>query len=181
MPMKVDPAIAQIFAENVRAEVIQRPASIKLDTAIVQKISQKVPVFSGMSHDRLMATLAVGDSFAVRAGEPVFNEGDIGACFYVLITGEVAVEKVRNGKVAVLARLNGGECFGEMALVGSQVRTATVRAMRDTVTMRFEREQIDANPPSAHIIYRNIARILASRLDESSVMLADLVVQHKPA
>ena len=83
--------------------------------------------------------------------------------------------------VAVLARLNGGECFGEMALVGSQVRTATVRAMRDTVTMRFEREQIDANPPSAHIIYRNIARILASRLDESSVMLADLVVQHKPA
>jgi hypothetical protein len=32
---------------------------------------------------------------------------------------------------------------------------------------------------SAHIIYRNIARILASRLDESSVMLAELVVQQK--
>ena len=66
-----------------------------------------------------------------------------------------------------------------MALVGSHVRSATVRALRDTVTMRFERDQIDANPQSAHIIYRNIARILAARLDESSIMLADLVIQKK--
>jgi hypothetical protein len=29
------------------------------------------------------------------------------------------------------------------------------------------------------MIYRNIARILSSRLDDSSVMLADLVVQQK--
>jgi CRP/FNR family cyclic AMP-dependent transcriptional regulator len=177
--MKIDPAIAQIFAENVRAEVIQRPAPIKLDAAIVQKISQKVPVFSGMSHDCLMSTLGVGDYFAVRMGEPVFNEGDIGGSFYVVITGEVAVEKLRNGKLALLASLSAGECFGEMALVGRHVRSATVRAVRDTVTMRFEREQIDANPQSAHIIYRNIARILSARLDESSVMLADLVVQKK--
>jgi CRP/FNR family cyclic AMP-dependent transcriptional regulator len=49
-----------------------------------------------------------------------------------------------------------------------------VRAIRDTVTMRFYRELIDTNPESAHIIYRNIASILASRLDDSSVMLADL-------
>ena len=72
-----------------------------------------------------------------------------------------------------------GECFGEMALVRNDVRTATVVALRDSVTMRFERERIDANPASAHMIYRNIARILSSRLDDSSVMLADLVVQHK--
>ena len=37
-----------------------------------------------------------------------------------------------------------------------------------------------ANPHSAHVIYRNIARILAGRLDESSEMLADLVGQDTP-
>jgi CRP-like cAMP-binding protein len=66
-----------------------------------------------------------------------------------------------------------------MALVRNDVRTATVVASSDSVTMRFERERIDAISESAHIIYRNIARILASRLDESSVMLAELVVQQK--
>jgi CRP-like cAMP-binding protein len=81
--------------------------------------------------------------------------------------------------VVTLAKLSAGECFGEMALVGGHVRSATVRASRDCATMRFDRERVDAYPDSAHIIYRNIARILSSRLDDSSVMLADLVVQKK--
>lgn len=175
--MKVDPAIVQMLAENVRAEIIQRPTPIKLDPAIIEKIKQKVPIFSGMTPDCLMRTLAVAEYFSVKAGEVVFNEQDIGDSFFVLIAGEVLVEKLRNGKVIELARLSAGTCFGEMALVGNHLRSATVRATRDAVTMRFYRELVDAHAESAHIIYRNIARILASRLDESSVMLADLVGQ----
>ena len=175
--MKVDPAIVQIFAENVRAEVIVRPTPIKLDPAIIQKIKQKVPIFSGMTPDCLMRTLAVAEYFPVKAGEAVFNERDIGDSFFVLIDGEVVVEKISNGKTVELARLSAGNCFGEMALVGNHLRSATVRATRDAVTMRFYRELVELNSESAHIIYRNIARILASRLDESSVMLADLVGQ----
>lgn len=176
-PMKVDPAIVQIFAENVRAEVIVPVAGIKLDPAIIKKIKQKVPIFSGMSSDRLMSTLSVAEYFAVKTGEVVFNERDIGDSFFVLIAGEVLVEKLRNGKTVELARLGAGHCFGEMALVGNHLRSATVRATRDVVAMRFYRELIDATPESAHVIYRNIARILASRLDESSELLADLVGQ----
>lgn len=175
--MKVDPAIVQIYAENVRAEVLARPTPIKLDAAIVQKIKQKVPIFSGMTPDCLMRTLAVAEYFPVKAGEVVFNEQDIGDSFFVLIAGEVLVQKTRNGKVVELARLTAGNCFGEMALVGNHLRSATVRATGDVVTMRFYRELVDLNLESAHIIYRNIARILASRLDESSVILADLVGQ----
>ena len=64
-----------------------------------------------------------------------------------------------------------------MALVGNHLRTATVRALRDSVTMRFDRERVDAYPDSAHIIYRNIARVLSTRLDISSERLADLVLR----
>jgi CRP-like cAMP-binding protein len=178
--MKVDPAIVQMHAENVRAEVIARPATgIKLDPAIIEKIRQQVPVFRGMTSDCLMRTLAVAEYFEVKAGDVVFNERDIGDSFFVLIAGEVLVEKLRNGKVVELARLSAGHCFGEMALVGNHLRSATVRAVRDAVTMRFYRELVDAHPESAHVIYRNIASILASRLDESSVTLADLVGQTK--
>ncbi len=173
--MKVDPAIARIFAENVRAEVIVRPAGIKLDPAIIEKIKQKVPIFNGMGHDCLMRTLAIAEHVSVKSGETVFRESDIGDCFYVLIAGEVLVEKLRGEQPVELARLSSGNCFGEMTLVGRPLRSATVRATRDAVTMRFYREQIDANPESAHVIYRNVASILAARLDESSVMLADLM------
>jgi CRP/FNR family cyclic AMP-dependent transcriptional regulator len=179
MSIKVDPALIQMFAENVRAQVLPRAGTIKLDPSIVAKIAQRVPVFSGMSTDCLMATLAKADNYPLKQNEPVFNEGDIGSAFYVVISGEVSVRKRRNGETVELARLGTGECFGEMALVRNDVRTASVVALHDSVTMRFERERIDANPESAHIIYRNIARILSSRLDESSIMLADLVVLQK--
>ena len=177
--MGIDPAIIQNVVQNVRAEVLPRLPSIKLDPAIIQKIAQRVPIFSGMSQPCLLSTLAVAEHFPVKAGEPVFREGDLGNSFYVLISGDVAVEKVRDGKVVELARLGAGECFGEMALVGNDVRSATVRALSDAVTMRFYRELIDSNPESASIIYRNISRILAARLGESSLMLADLVTKQK--
>lgn len=179
MPSKIDPAVVQIFAENVRAEILPRASTMKLDPLIVQKIAQRVPVFAGMTSECLKKTLGTADHYPVKAHEPVFNEGDIGSAFYVVISGQVAVQKLRNGEVVTLASLGTGECFGEMALVRNDVRTATVLALRDSVTMRFERERIDAIPESAHVIYRNIARILSSRLDESSIMLADLVIQNK--
>jgi len=178
--MKVDPAIIQIHAENVRAEILPPPFSGKrLDPSIVDKIKRNVPIFAGMPPDCLMSTLAQADHFAVQAGEPVFNEGDIGGAFYVLVAGEVRIEKLRNGIVVELARMGPGECFGEMALVGSHTRSATVRALRDCVAMRFDCDKIDANAQSAHIIYRNIARVLAARLGESSVQLAALVERAK--
>ncbi len=175
--MKIDPAVVKIFAENVRAEVIQRPAGISLDTSLVQKIADRVKVFQGMTHDCLMSTLAAAEHMPHKAGSVVFNEDDIGSSFHVLIAGEVVIEKLRGTHTVELARLGAGECFGEMALVGNHLRTATVRAVRDSVTLRFDRERVDAYADSARIIYRNIARILASRLDVSSERLADLVAK----
>jgi len=175
--MRVDPAVVKIFAENVRADIIQRPTGLNLDAAIVQKIANKVKVFQGMTHDCLMSTLAMAEHMPHKAGDVVFNEGDIGSSFHVLIAGEVVIEKNRGDRTVTLATLSAGECFGEMALVGGHLRSATVRATRDSVTMRFDRERVDAYPDSAHIIYRNIARILSARLDTSSEMLADLVLR----
>ncbi len=174
--MGIDPAIVQNIAERVRAEVLpaRSAPALKLDPAIIQKIAQKVPIFAGMSQPCLLDTLATGEHFTIQPGEAVFREGDMGNSFYVLIAGDVVVEKQRDGKPVELARLGPGECFGEMALVGNEVRSATVRATGPLVAMRFYRELIDANPESASAIYRNIARILAARLGESSLVLADL-------
>ena len=176
--MRVDPAVAKIFAENVRAEIIQRPAGLNLDAAIVQKIANKVKVFQGMSHDCLMSTLAMAEHMPHKAGDVVFNEGDIGSSFHVLIAGEVVIEKKRGDRTVTLATIGAGECFGEMALVGNHLRTASVRATRDSVTMRFDRERVDAYSDSAHIIYRNIARVLSARLDTSSELLTEMTVRN---
>lgn len=175
--MKVDPEVIKIFAENVRAEVIVRPQVSQLDPAIVQKIAGKVKVFQGMSGDCLSRTLAMAERMHFAADEVIFNEGDIGSAFYVLVGGEVAIEKLRGDRVIDLAHLSAGECFGEMGLVGAHLRTATVRAVGNAMALRFERERVDSFAESAHIIYRNIARVLAARLDSSSELLAEMAMR----
>ena len=174
--MAIDPAVVQNIAEKVKAEVLTpRPmVPVRLDPALIQKIAQKVPIFAGMTPSCLLATLATGEHFSIEAGVAVFHEGDLGNSFYVVLAGDVVVEKRRGDRVVELARFGPGECFGEMALVGNDVRSATVRALSSLVAMRFYRDLIDGQPESASAIYRNIARVLASRLGESSAALAAL-------
>lgn len=179
--MKIDPTIVQFQAENVRAQVIARPVEKKLGPATVLKIQEKVPLFRGMPMDLLMRTLAICEQVTVEAGKDVFKEGDIGDSFFVLTSGEVIVGKDRGNKFIELTRLGVGDCFGEMALVAKHARSATVRANRDVVAMRFYREAVDAHAESAHVIYRNIAHILALRLEEASATMADLLVQNTRA
>lgn len=176
--MKLDPVLVQLSAENVRAEILPSSPALKLDAQMVQKIRQRVPIFGGMSPEHLMQTLAMAQHVAVPAGAKLFHEGEAGDAFFVLLSGEVRIEKQTQGRVVELTRLGPGHCFGEMALVGKKERSATVRALKDCNVMRFERAQIDANPAIAHIVYRNVAAILASRLKSSSDRLVDLSSLH---
>ena len=54
-----------------------------------------------------------------------------------------------------------------------------MRAVSDSVALRFYRDHVDSSPETSALIYRNIARILAKRLEVSSEMLADLVQQRR--
>jgi putative peptide zinc metalloprotease protein len=65
----------------------------------------------------------------VRAGDAVFRQGDRGDAFYLIQRGQADVVAVRNGEGRVLTRLDAGEYFGEIALLGKATRTATVRAV----------------------------------------------------
>ena len=88
---------------------------------------------------------------------------------------------MHHGKPMVMAILGMGECFGEMALVRDDVRSASIVAQTDCVTLCFERAKIDAYPSISAVIYKNIAAELARRLDERNMSLTDLLMKQQGA
>ena len=67
------------------------------------------------------------DLVSVAQGEPIIKEGEAGDCLYVLIEGEAHI--TLNGRS--LGNIHVGEIIGEMALINSEKRSATVLAATD--------------------------------------------------
>jgi CRP/FNR family transcriptional regulator, cyclic AMP receptor protein len=83
-----------------------------------------VPLFSGCSKKELRTIATLADEIDLRQGKVLTRQGSPGREFFVLLEG--TVEVVRDGKR--ISTLQGGDFFGELALISNIPRTATVTA-----------------------------------------------------
>lgn len=80
-----------------------------------------------------------GEAVRYSDGQVVFREGDEGRHLYVVLSGSVQIRKEGATFGSSLGRCVEGDCFGEMAVVDAQPRSATAIAMGDTELLRFDR------------------------------------------
>jgi signal transduction histidine kinase len=136
-----------------------------------------IALFEGLPEEdkKLFFDLARIRSFEDQA--PIVREGEVGDAMYVIGSGAVQVEKATlDQQQEVLTSLGVGECFGELALVDSEPRSATVRALGQAEVYEFLQTDLsgffDANPNLHRRILQNVAKITAQRvrrLDETLV------------
>ena len=81
-----------------------------------------LPLFGSLSDSELAEVAAWFEVREVGVGVRLVGEGATGYSFFVICDGEVAVS-VQGDEIA---RLGAGEFFGELALLGTGRRTATV-------------------------------------------------------
>ena len=107
---------------------------------------------------------------AVAPGEVVYSEGFAGnACIYVIAEGKIEISTRCDERRVVLAILGKDECFGECALLRSEPRGSTARALSscrliviDPTTVEVELERV--SPLLRHLMRSLIRR--NKRVDE---------------
>jgi CRP-like cAMP-binding protein len=108
-------------------------------------------------------------------GEQVFAEGELGDSLFVLVAGEVEVSR-HETPGAPLAVLGPPAAFGEMSLVDREHRSATVRARGEAQALQLTAENFTTfrkySRDGFTLVVMNIARVLSSRLRETSAKLA---------
>lgn len=127
-----------------------------------------VPLFGALPVDLLTQVAQAAETVAVGAGELLFGQGDPGETLYI----------VRSGRLEVLVddeivRVHGrGEAFGELALLSGGVRTASVRARRDSDLLALHRAEFDRLLDTEPAFSRALIHELGARLRRGDVPVA---------
>lgn len=143
----------------------------------------QVPLFRDLQPDQLNLLQQMAHLRHFSAGSVIMREGEPGDCMFVLVAGEVEITlrltlETGRGEIGTkdkaLIRLTADKhpFFGEMALLGTDVRSATITATSDCTTLCFTRQDLltleREHRDIAYVIVRHIAETLCQRVREQN-------------
>ncbi|MEL6880178.1 MAG: cyclic nucleotide-binding domain-containing protein [Cyanobacteria bacterium J06607_10] len=147
-------------------------SSLSLESTNLRELLRRISYFSQCHDWELRQLIEYGYRQSFRADEVLFKEGTPGSSFYIVLSGKVEVylEKL-DGKV--VATRGVGEFFGEMSLLLDAPRSASIRAVEETLLFVVERSNLQPILQRHPELADHICRELSSR----SESLRDFGVQ----
>ena len=124
--------------------------------------------FPGLEGDGFEHLRAVACMRSYPADIVVVREEEAGQTFYIIVQGQVEVTKQVDGQTQrVLQRHGSGEFFGEMALIETAPRTATVRTLTPSTLLEITKEDFDRVLSQHPAMALTVTRTLAQRLRQA--------------
>jgi len=106
------------------------------------ELIEQIPLFDGLSSDAISALAARAQTVTFFMGDIVIGQNEKGNALYIIMYGIVDVFQDDNGAKTRVGTLSRGEFFGEVALLGDEVRTATVTAKTSLTLLRVTRRTV---------------------------------------
>lgn len=122
-----------------------------------------IPLFSHLEEEAFIRVLRKLRLRRYRHGEVILREGELGESFFMLANGQVTVWRHHDGQPTLFARLYPGAVFGEMALVSSQPRAATIKAEGDVDALELSRMDLEEEAGQLETVRRALIRFTRAR------------------
>jgi CRP-like cAMP-binding protein len=171
-PKDSAPLDAKLAGDDLLDEAsrILKSAKTEQDEASLSAAAAQVSphvLFSALDPESFKATVSVFDVRFVPADQALVDEGSVGKEAFIVARGELDVSKKSmhpGGAPLALARLGNGALFGEMALLSSAPRTATVTACRPSVVLVGSKGALDRVAAKAPEVGRVFAEFCRRRM-----------------
>lgn len=109
-----------------RGETFRQRMDSNYRTRALANHLRNVPLFAELSAQEIERLQQEAELVMVEAGQVVFREGDPADAMYIIRLGQVKVSQKAPGGERTLAYLTRGDCFGEIALLRGEPRSATI-------------------------------------------------------
>jgi CRP/FNR family cyclic AMP-dependent transcriptional regulator len=121
-----------------------------------------VPLFAACSQKDLQRIARASDEVQIAEGRTLIKQGDVGRECFVLVEGQVRVE--RNGRK--IASLGPGAYFGELSLLDKGPRTATVTAESPITVLVLGPREFSGVLDEVPLLAHKLLAALAARIRE---------------
>jgi CRP-like cAMP-binding protein len=125
---------------------------------------KSIDLFRALPSEELAQIAEIAEEQPMSAGDLVFAEGEPGDALYLIVEGKVKVQKGDKE----LARLQIRDVFGEMAVLDSEPRSASVTALEDSVVLKIGRDDFRDILSERPEIAMGVMKVLTRRLRETS-------------
>jgi CRP-like cAMP-binding protein len=128
---------------------------------------KQTPLFEKLSADNIELLAQSTRIQNYKAGQLIVIEGRVGAAFFIVVSGSVAVFKRKTeSDEVVLATLKAGEFFGELATMKHVPRSANVRALQDTTCLVIRRADFESYIRQFPDVAQKVESTLIARFGE---------------
>ncbi len=152
--------------------------SEEISTNISENLEQlkNVDFLSFFSEETLEKLARSSRIVTLEPYEVLFNEGDVADAMYIILSGEMLVYKNKK----VIARRKPSEYIGEMGLIESKPRSATIRAEAKTQLLEITEEkfqqEFSAHSESLFALLKTLSHRARTDLDVIDGMNAELIL-----
>ncbi len=138
---------------------------------------RNIPLFELLDDDEIKALAEQLDQTQLYAGQMVFNQGDQGGTMYVVQSGKVELFlKDDSGERVVLSAVENGGIFGELSLLDNEPRSASAKALQDSILFIIDRHDLEMLFSKHHHAALDIMTMLSRRIREADMLVRQRVV-----
>lgn len=143
-----------------------------------EELLSTIPFFEDSSKDVISRLGKHVKTLELNRGDVLFREDDEPTDLFVVVSGRVVIARDHqhiDNRESVIALMERGDLFGELALIDGGRRSATARAVEPAVVAKVPYEPVRAELNANPEMLWGVARMLVSRLRAMDEALADTV------
>ncbi len=138
-------------------------------TAAILQFLTSQPLFDGIHPMSLLALARASRLKSIPKGSFVFFQDDPGGAVYLVWRGVIAIRLENpDGRELVINEMGVGDCFGELAILTGEPRSASAEAIVDSEVLLIPSEAFKAALEQEPRLASRLLEITARRLQDSS-------------
>jgi CRP/FNR family transcriptional regulator, cyclic AMP receptor protein len=138
---------------------------------------RNIPLFKLLDENEIELLAQELDQKHFWAGQMIFTEGDPGGTMFIVYSGRVELFTTdQAGERVLLSYVNAGELFGEFSLLDDEPRSASAKAVEDTLLFIVDRNDLETLfLAHQHAIF-DILTMLSRRIRDTDKLVRERVV-----